>query len=149
MCSGKERFFADLLATHVRRIKSEITQHPFLSVDRLLEKAQGPNPGLFRFLGLVLCPSASRSDAMRRCYHCQAPIPSKHSFRSVRFLKPRRKKFINLTFQNRLGRLSLARAYPVCFEVGVVKCHNGTNKESDHRQTRSAPSSSRRPTLVV
>ena len=56
ICSGRERFFADLLATRRRRIKSEITQHPFLSVDRLLEKAQGPNPGLFRFLGSLQEP---------------------------------------------------------------------------------------------
>ena len=54
ICSGKERFFADLLATRRRRIKSELTQHPFLYVDRLLEKPRNSTSGVFRFLGLVL-----------------------------------------------------------------------------------------------
>lgn len=56
ICSGKERSFSDLLATRVTRIKSEITQHPFLYVDRLLEKARSTNPGFFAFWGLFpLC----------------------------------------------------------------------------------------------
>jgi len=35
-------------------VKSTMTQHPFQIMDRLLEKAQGPNPGLFRYLESVL-----------------------------------------------------------------------------------------------
>ena len=53
ICSGKERFFADLFATRRRRIKSELTQHPFPDMDRLLEKARSTTSGLFRFLGFV------------------------------------------------------------------------------------------------
>ena len=64
ICSGKERFFADLFTTRRRRIKSELTQHPFLYVDRLLEKPRNCTSGVFRFLGSVQLPSASRSDAL-------------------------------------------------------------------------------------
>lgn len=45
-----------MLATRRRRIKSELTQHPFLYVDRLLEKPRNTTSGVFRFLGLVLAP---------------------------------------------------------------------------------------------
>ena len=64
ICSGKERFFADLFTTRRRRIKSELTQHPFLNVDRLLEKPRNSSSEVFRFLGSVQLPSASRSDAL-------------------------------------------------------------------------------------
>ena len=63
ICSGKERFFADLLATRRRRIKSELTQHPFPYVDRLLEKAQIA-VWAFSLSGGYSAPSASRSDAI-------------------------------------------------------------------------------------
>lgn len=45
-------------------IEFHLTQHPFPNVDRLLEKPRNCTSGVFRFLGPIQNPCASRSDAL-------------------------------------------------------------------------------------